>query len=145
MCYIRFYRHIDTQSIKRPCGFLRLCTHCGFWPYFSRPKSRFYAGRPRRRALFRTMGYAGDCERGVSYSKEVGVFSFAMVIIEVHYGWPTVCRAPAYFRFALTQIFTGAIPFHPHLPGGVVLVIVTRKRPPRPIHEALTDELWISI
>jgi len=92
------------------------------------------------------MGYAGGSERGgIPYSKEVDVFSFTMVTIEVHYGWPTVCGTPAYFRFTLTQIFTGAIPFHPHLHEGVTLVIMTGKRPLRPIHEALTDELLISM
>jgi len=77
-----------------------------------------------------------------TYSKEADVFSFAMVMIEVRYGRSAVCNASTYFRFALTQVFTGAVPFHPSLPAAAMLAIMTGKRPPRPKHQALTNGLW---
>jgi len=79
-----------------------------------------------------------------TYGKEADVFSFAMVMIEVRHGWSaTVCKTLAYFRFASTQVFSGAVPFHPSLPAAAMLAVMTGKRPPRPTHPALTDQLWM--
>ena len=44
--------------------------------------------------------------------------------------------------FTLTQAFTGEVPFHPHLPAEAILAILDGKRPARPTHPSLTDELW---
>ncbi|KAF9650992.1 kinase-like protein [Thelephora ganbajun] len=56
-----------------------------------------------------------------TYSKEADVFSFAMVMVEA---------------------FTGQVPFHPNLPSAAMLAILDQKRPARPTHSSLTDELW---
>ena len=80
-----------------------------------------------------------------TYSKEADIFSFAMVMIEVRYGRPAVCKASAYFLFVSTQVFTGAVPFHSSLPAAAMLAIMAGERPPRPTHQALTNELWMLI
>ncbi|KAF9644343.1 kinase-like protein [Thelephora ganbajun] len=54
-------------------------------------------------------------------SKEADVFSFAMIMIEV---------------------FTGAAPFVHSPPVTVAVRILAGKRPERPAHSSLTDELW---
>ncbi|KAF9643876.1 kinase-like protein [Thelephora ganbajun] len=57
-----------------------------------------------------------------TYSKAADVFSFAMLMIEV---------------------FTGAIPFSDSSSFMAVLAIMQGKRPPRPTHPAVTEDLWI--
>lgn len=42
----------------------------------------------------------------------------------------------------ITQVFTGEVPFHPYLPAAAMLAILDAKRPARPAHPNLTDELW---
>ncbi|KAF9647776.1 kinase-like protein [Thelephora ganbajun] len=59
-------------------------------------------------------------DRG-TYSKEVDVFSFAMVTIEV---------------------FTGAVPFSDKSPHEVIVAIVGGERPLRPTDPTLTSSLW---
>ena len=44
--------------------------------------------------------------------------------------------------FTLTQVFTGEVPFYPHLPAAAMLAILAAKRPGRPAHPNLTEELW---
>jgi hypothetical protein len=51
-------------------------------------------------------------------------------------------RALAYCPVASPQVFTGAVPFHNSLHVAAMLAIMSGKRPPRPTHPALTDELW---
>ena len=74
-----------------------------------------------------------------TYSEEADVFSFAMVMVEVCYRSPPVCRIIAY---PSTQVFTGAVPFGNCLPAAAMLAIMSGGRPPRPVHPALTDGLW---
>jgi len=59
-------------------------------------------------------------EKG-TLGKEGDVFSFAMVMIEG---------------------FTGAVPFDGSLPAVAMVAIMDGKRPPRPTHQAFTDQLW---
>ena len=54
-------------------------------------------------------------------------------------------RALAYCNLASPQVFTGAVPFNDSLPTVAMLAIMGGKRPSRPTHPALTDELWILI
>jgi len=75
-------------------------------------------------------------------SKEADIFSFAMVIIEVCHGRPTVCRASIHCRFALIQVFTGAVPFSNTPSVTAVLVVTQGERPPRPTHPIFTANLW---
>ena len=77
-----------------------------------------------------------------TYSKETDIFAFAMVMIEVRRGRPTVCRTLAYYHFVSTQIFTGAVPFSNSTPAMAMLAIMQKERPPRPSHPAFTDDLW---
>ena len=44
--------------------------------------------------------------------------------------------------FIGTQVFTGEVPFHPYPPAVAMLAILDGKRPARPTHPNLTDELW---
>jgi hypothetical protein len=44
--------------------------------------------------------------------------------------------------FTPTQAFTSEVPFHPYLTAGAMLAILEAKRPARPTHPNLTDELW---
>ena len=44
--------------------------------------------------------------------------------------------------FAPTQAFTGEVPFHPALTSSAILAILDKKRPARPGHPHLTNELW---
>jgi len=78
-------------------------------------------------------------EKG-AHSKEADVFAFSMVMIEV--GCSIGCRISAYCHFVLIQAFTGAIPFSSCTPPMAMLAIMQGKRPPRPTHPALTEELW---
>ncbi|KAF9643889.1 kinase-like protein [Thelephora ganbajun] len=56
-----------------------------------------------------------------TYSKAADVFSFAMLMIEV---------------------FTGAVPFSDSPSFMAVLALMQGKRPPRPTHPAVTEDLW---
>ena len=53
-----------------------------------------------------------------------------------------LCRVLAYCNHAISQAFTGAVPFNYSLPAAAVLAIMNGTRPPRPIHSDFTDELW---
>jgi serine/threonine protein kinase len=76
-----------------------------------------------------------------TYSMEGDVFSFAMVMIEARYEW-AICRVLAYCHFSSPQVFTGAVPFSSSLSPTAMLAIMDGRRPPRPTHPALTDQLW---
>ena len=80
-----------------------------------------------------------------TYSKEADVFSFAMVMIEVRYGWVLPVETCAHRHSVWSQVFTGMIPFNNSLPAAAMLAIITGKRPLRPIHHQLTDQLWTLI
>ena len=75
-------------------------------------------------------------------SKESDIFSFAMVMIEVRYGWPTVCKPLAYYRFVLIQVFIAAVPFSGCSSFVAAIAIVQGKRPPQPTHPAFTEDVW---
>ena len=67
-----------------------------------------------------------------------------MVMIEVNYR-PIVCLALAYhLRYSL-QVFTGAVPFGNSLSPVCTLAIMGGDRPSRPVHPALTNNLWTSM
>lgn len=51
-------------------------------------------------------------------------------------------RALVYCCLTSLQVFTGAVPFNESLPPAAMLAIVTGKRPPRPPHQTLTNDLW---
>jgi hypothetical protein len=75
---------------------------------------------------------------GTAPSKEADMFSFAMVMIEVRAG--SVITASHIVHHY--KVFTGAAPF-PHTPPTTVGVrILAGKRPERPAHSSLTDDLW---
>ena len=76
------------------------------------------------------------------YSKEADIFSFAMVMIEVCYGRPTVCKNSAHSHSEPTQVFTGAIPFSGSNSTAAMSAICRGERPSRPTHPALTENLW---
>ena len=76
-----------------------------------------------------------------TYSKEADIFSFALVMIEVH------CKrdiriGPRLNAIPPPQAFTGSVPFNNCLPGAAVLAIMNGTRPSRPAHLDFTDELW---
>ena len=48
----------------------------------------------------------------------------------------------AYHHLSLPQAFTGAIPFKRSQPAAATLAIMSGKRPTRPTHLALTEQLW---
>jgi hypothetical protein len=85
---------------------------------------------------------APEILNGGVYSKEADTFSFAMVMIEARHKRPAVCGAFAYYRFGLTQVFTGAIPFSGRHSVMAMLTVMQGGRPPRPTHPALTENLW---
>ena len=71
-------------------------------------------------------------------SKEADVFSFAMVMIEVRAGSVIAVSHIVHHH----KVFTGTAPF-PHTPPTAVAVqILAGKRPERPAHSSLTDDLW---
>ena len=63
-------------------------------------------------------------------------WSWLKCVINVHRG--------AFDRrhFRLMQVFTGQVPFHPNFPPAAMLAILDEKRPARPAHPQLTNELW---
>jgi len=77
-------------------------------------------------------------------SKEMDIFSFAMVMIEVRESRTIIYCASrfAHCRSVLIQIFTGTIPFPNYLPIAAILAIAKEGRPPRPTHPTFTDDLW---
>ena len=79
------------------------------------------------------------------YSKEADIFSFAIVMIEVRYGQPTVYRALAHCRLISMQVFTGASPFGNRRTIQVIMAITQGRRPPRPTHPTFTEDLWTLI
>ena len=97
---------------------------------------------------------SAQCQRGTprwtapevldegSYSKEADIFSFAMVMIEVRYKQPSVCRTLAHRHFALIQVFTGAIPFSGKSPAMAISAITQGRRPPQPTHPTFAEHLW---
>ena len=63
-----------------------------------------------------------------THSKEVDIFSFVKVVIEVHY------KLDCMQNFGLLiQVFSGAIPFSHDLPFMVVLAITPDRPPPPPV------------
>lgn len=78
------------------------------------------------------------CNQG-SYTRQADVFSFAMVVIEVHFG-----RSLAYriLPYALLQVFTSAVPFDDLSSVAATFAVMEGRRPPRPSHPIFTDELW---
>jgi hypothetical protein len=48
----------------------------------------------------------------------------------------------AYYELSLPQVFTGAVPFSSSLSPAAMLAIMDGRRPPRPTHPVLTDQLW---
>ena len=85
---------------------------------------------------------APEVSDGRTYSKESDVFSFAMVMIEVRHGRPTVYRTFAHCRFTSIQVFTGAVPFGKISPAMTMLAVTQGRRPPRPTHPTFTESLW---
>ena len=77
-------------------------------------------------------------------SKEGDIFSFAMVMIEVRHGGSSVRTSTtlAYYRFILSQVFTGAIPFSGKPPFAAMSDIMQGRRPPRPTYPTFTESLW---
>ena len=51
-------------------------------------------------------------------------------------------RTCAHCHSVWSQVFTGAVPFNNDLPAAAVLAIIAGKRPPRPAHHQLTNQLW---
>ena len=76
------------------------------------------------------------------YSKEADIFSFAMIMIEVRRGRPTMCQTLDEHRFVSMQVFTGAVPFNGQSHIAALSAIVQHKRPPRPAHPMFTEDLW---
>jgi len=86
---------------------------------------------------------APEVLNGGSHTKEMDLFSFAMVMIEVCHGQSsTVHRGSAHRRSVSMQIFTGTIPFPSHQTIAAILAIANGGRPPRPTHPTFTDDLW---
>ena len=79
------------------------------------------------------------------YSKEADIFAFAMVMIEVRHRRSSVYRALANCRLISIQVFTGAVPFRNESSFTAALSIMKDKRPLRPEHPTLTDDLWTLI
>lgn len=77
-----------------------------------------------------------------TYSKAADVFSFAMVVIEVRHAQTFIDRALVYCHFISTQVYTGAVPFDNSPPIPATVAIMQGNRPPRPTHQAFSDELW---
>jgi len=74
-------------------------------------------------------------------TKEMDVFSFAMVMIEVRHRRSTR-GSLTHYLFAPIQIFTGAFPFAKSSTVAATLTITKGGRPQRPIHPTLTGHLW---
>ena len=74
-------------------------------------------------------------------SKQTDIFSFSMVMIEVHQRVAVLCRPPTdIFRF--DKAFTGTVPFHLHSSVTAMAGIIDGERPPRPAHPTFTSQLW---
>ena len=54
-------------------------------------------------------------------------------------------RTLAYYNLVSPQVFTGAAPFSNDLPAAAMLATTSGKRPSRPTHPTLTEQLWTSI
>ena len=76
------------------------------------------------------------------YSKEADIFSFAMVMIEVRHGQPSMYRTIAHRHFVPIQVFTGAIPFGGKSSAMAISAITQGRRPSRPTHPTFTENLW---
>jgi len=70
--------------------------------------------------------------------KESDVFSFGMVIIEVGDDQFVPCKPP----YPLMKVFTGNAPFVGRTTPAVIISIVGGRRPERPNHPGLMDNLW---
>ena len=80
-----------------------------------------------------------------AYSKAADVFSFAMLMIEVRRWWSAARQTLILFiyrRLISIQVFTGAIPFCDLRSLDAMVAIGGGKRPTRPAHPAITEELW---
>ena len=85
---------------------------------------------------------APEVLNGEPPSKEMDIFSFAMVMIEVRRGLSTVHRGLAHRCSVSIQIFTGAVPFPEYQTITAMLATARGERPPRPTHPTFTDDLW---
>ena len=76
-------------------------------------------------------------------SRESDIYSFAMIMIEVHHGWPVIRVASTYRCPVLIQVLSGQVPFSNIKSNYVVVMAVWEgKRPPRPEHPSCSDRLW---
>jgi len=85
---------------------------------------------------------APEVLNGGGYSKEADIFAFAMVMVEVRRGRCRTCGSEVYFYFMTIQVFTGAVPFGGDPSPVAMFSIMQGKRPPRPTHPILTENLW---
>ena len=93
-------------------------------------------------------GYTARCAapevlNGETHNKEVDIFAFAMVMVEVRYGRSIVCRSLAYCHFVSVQLFTGTTAFSGYPSIKAMLAIVQGSRPPRPTYPTFTEDLWM--
>lgn len=76
------------------------------------------------------------------FSKRGDIFSFAMLMIEVHPRWFTMSRVLTNCCHGSIQVFTCAAPFVDQSYLTAMLDIVQGRRPPRPKNPIVTGCLW---
>ena len=79
---------------------------------------------------------------GEVHSKEVDIFAFAMVVIEVCHDGFITCRTSTDCCIISLQVFTGAPPFYGASNPAIMLHTISGKRTPRPTHPTFTEDLW---
>lgn len=84
---------------------------------------------------------APEVLEGGANSKEADIFSFAMVVIEVHYRKNGINKILLY-SILFMQAFTSAVPFSGISAAAAIVSITQGKRPPRPTHPSFTENLW---
>jgi serine/threonine protein kinase len=85
---------------------------------------------------------APEILRGGDHSQKGDIFSFAMVMVEVRHGQPTVGAALTLYRFVSFQVFTGIIPFSGSSLDAAAVSIMRGNRPERPTHPTFTEDEW---
>lgn len=86
---------------------------------------------------------APEVMREENPSRASDVYSFAMIMIEVHRVWSTIRVASTYRCPVLIQVLSGQAPFSNIKSNYLVVMSVWEgKRPPRPENPSCSDCLW---
>ena len=138
-----FSHHINTTPGQHPCRKLWSRAHRRLWLRKGHYEPKLHAGSFTFGRIFRAVGSARDIDHdGMQLEQDSRHFRLCNGYDRGTSRITHCVKARAYYDFAPTQAFTGAVPFRDYPYYAAALMMMQGKRPPRPTHPALTEKLW---